>query len=84
MGITSKDGMGCDMTKNKIFKVPEVITCVNCGHHLVTKSYIGSSPTIDTPKENIHDNYDRNIPAYSILCTCGHFMRNIPTNNTWY
>jgi ribosomal protein L32 len=71
------------MTKNKNCKVPEVVTCSNCGHNIVTKGYNKMfCPTEETPKKNVHKTYNRNIPHYIIGCTtCGHFMINTPTND---
>jgi hypothetical protein len=57
-------------------KVPDVIACMNCGHRLFVKDYIGMAPNENTPQDHIHRTYDKSIPQYSVMCTCGHFMIN--------
>jgi hypothetical protein len=63
-------------------KIPDVIACTNCGHRLFVKEYIGMSPKKDMPQDHIHSTYNRSIPQYSMMCTCGHFMINDHGNPT--
>ena len=62
-------------------KIPDVIICMGCKRRLLLKDYMGIHPSENTPPDHIHNTYNQNIPHYSAMCTCGHFMINVPRNS---
>jgi hypothetical protein len=55
-------------------RVPEMYRCANpgCGRALVTASYAGG-PLSATAPERIHRVTEPILPAFSLICTCGHY-----------
>jgi Zn ribbon nucleic-acid-binding protein len=59
-------------------RVPETITCVNCGHNVVIKLYEVDT-TINSAQGHFHTLHNPAEPPYTVYCmNCGHFMTNDP------
>jgi hypothetical protein len=49
-----------------------LISCGNC-QRLIDFIDRPAHPPVDTPPDRLHPLFVKNPPAYSVLCSCGHY-----------